>query len=437
MSAVVRTKSTSSTTGTRSNTRWAKTVPTSVGQRPRLRPSSRRLRTATRASSPTRPGTTDVREQPDAEGREHEPEARERRRHRRADHGVPGEGARDDREQVEADRDGDPVPLDRREGVLEVGPVRPVPPEQRADAGEEGEHDPAAAPRGPTESCRSLFTRRRPRRSARAARRSCPTSSARPPASARCSPSDRRRGSSSSSATSASASARSSPGGKSTPVSSVMTALYPGMSDATTGTAHAKPRVSTMPKLSWPTDGTASAFARSSSAVSFSCGRKPRMSMPSLGIRCRASRSCTASGSAPTSRSRAPVRRWMSGHAFSSTGIPLRRSWRPMNTIVSSRLAGSAAGGISTPFGITSKSQPFTHAWAEARASWRRRSAGRSGRAGTPSSARPRASSRARRPRARWRRSGSGRRRAPTRRSPASSARAGGGRRSAPRRRRA
>ena len=33
-------------------------MPTSVGQRPRRRLSSRRLRTATRASSPTRPGST-------------------------------------------------------------------------------------------------------------------------------------------------------------------------------------------------------------------------------------------------------------------------------------------------------------------------------------------------------------------------------------------
>ena len=41
-----------------------------------------------------------------------------------------------------------------------------------------------------------------------------------------------------------------------------------------------------------------------------------------------------------------------------------------MNTIVSSRFPGSAAGGISTPFGTTSKSQPLNHAWAELRASF-------------------------------------------------------------------
>ena len=46
----------------------------------------------------------------------------------------------------------------------------------------------------------------------------------------------------------------------------------------------------------------------------------------------------------------------MSGHARSSTGIPLRGSCRPMKTIEFSRFAGSASGGTRTPFGITSKS---------------------------------------------------------------------------------
>src|SRR5204862_3955737 len=55
--AVVSTQATRTATGTRSKTRWAKTVPTSVGQRP-FRASIRRVRTATRASSPTRPGST-------------------------------------------------------------------------------------------------------------------------------------------------------------------------------------------------------------------------------------------------------------------------------------------------------------------------------------------------------------------------------------------
>ena len=53
------------------------------------------------------------------------------------------------------------------------------------------------------------------------------------------------------------------------------------MSEATTGVAHANARVSTMPKLSPPSDGATSAFAASSVAVSSSCERKPTTSMPS------------------------------------------------------------------------------------------------------------------------------------------------------------
>jgi hypothetical protein len=47
----------SKSTGTRSNTRWANTVPTSVAQSPRLR-GIFRVSTATRASSPILPGKT-------------------------------------------------------------------------------------------------------------------------------------------------------------------------------------------------------------------------------------------------------------------------------------------------------------------------------------------------------------------------------------------
>ena len=53
------------------------------------------------------------------------------------------------------------------------------------------------------------------------------------------------------------------------------------MSDATTGVAQANARVSTMPKLSPPSEGATSAFAPSSVAVSSSCERKPTTSMPS------------------------------------------------------------------------------------------------------------------------------------------------------------
>ena len=90
-----------------------------------------------------------VREQPDRERREDEPEAGVRRRHRRVDHRVPRGRPRDDREEIEPDRGRDPLPVDGGEGVLEVAPVRPVPPEQRADPGEERERDPPASPRGP------------------------------------------------------------------------------------------------------------------------------------------------------------------------------------------------------------------------------------------------------------------------------------------------
>jgi hypothetical protein len=55
--AVSRTQMTSVTAGKRSNIRWANTDPTSVAVAPR-RPGMRRRRTATRASSPTRPGST-------------------------------------------------------------------------------------------------------------------------------------------------------------------------------------------------------------------------------------------------------------------------------------------------------------------------------------------------------------------------------------------
>ncbi len=79
------------------------------------------------------------------------------------------------------------------------------------------------------------------------------------------------------------------------------------MSEATTGSAHANARVRTIPKLSPPSDGAASAFAVSSSLVSCSWLRKPSTSIPSDGTRSRRWSSPTASGSAPINRSRAPV----------------------------------------------------------------------------------------------------------------------------------
>ena len=134
-----------------------------------------------------------------------------------------------------------------------------------------------------------------------------------------------------------------------------MTSRYPDMSDATTGVAHANARVSTIPKLSPPSDGATSALAASSSTVSSSWLRNPSASIPSASFSpTRESANRTISGSAPTSRRRAPVRRWISGQARSSTGMPLRESCRPMKTTWFSRPPASASGGISTPFGITS-----------------------------------------------------------------------------------
>ena len=89
--------------------------------------------------------------------------------------------------------------------------------------------------------------------------------------------------------------------------------------------------------------------------------------MPSSATRSRVSTRRTASGSAPTRRSRAPVRRWISGHARSSTCIPFRGSCLPMKTMRCSRSAGSASGGTSTPFGTTSYS-PGSQRAADSRA---------------------------------------------------------------------
>ena len=78
------------------------------------------------------------------------------------------------------------------------------------------------------------------------------------------------------------------------------------------------------------------------------------MSMPSSGTRSLVNRSRTARGSEPQIWSRAPVRRWISGQARSSTWSPLRVSCRPAKVTVCSRPPGSAAAGIKTPFGMIS-----------------------------------------------------------------------------------
>jgi hypothetical protein len=54
------------------------------------------------------------------------------------DHGRPGERPRDDREQVEADRGDDPLPLDVAKGGADRGEAAVPPPDQRAEPAENG-----------------------------------------------------------------------------------------------------------------------------------------------------------------------------------------------------------------------------------------------------------------------------------------------------------
>ena len=79
--------------------------------------------TATRASSPMRAGQHGVREQADAErGEDERGTAACGGGSACVDHRLPGERARDDREQVEPDRGDDPLPLDGRERVGDDAP---------------------------------------------------------------------------------------------------------------------------------------------------------------------------------------------------------------------------------------------------------------------------------------------------------------------------
>ena len=80
-------------------------------------------------------------EQADREGREHEREARVRRWHRLRDHRPPGVRPHEHRDEVETDREDDPFPAHGVERVPDRPPVRPAPPEERADPARGGEHD--------------------------------------------------------------------------------------------------------------------------------------------------------------------------------------------------------------------------------------------------------------------------------------------------------
>ena len=101
-SAADSTQTTRAMAGKRSNMRWANDG--ADQRRPEAAPArqpSREDGDAADLADP--PGKHRVREQPHAEGREHEPEGRPRRLDRLADHGVPGEGADEHRDEVERD----------------------------------------------------------------------------------------------------------------------------------------------------------------------------------------------------------------------------------------------------------------------------------------------------------------------------------------------
>ena len=126
------------------------------------------------------------------------------------------------------------------------------------------------------------------------------------------------------------------------------------MSDATTGVAHANARVSTIPKLSPPSDGRDEQPCRLQLGGELVLAEPPRgCRCPSREKPCRRASQRTERGSAPTRRSRAPVRLWISGQARSSTGSPLRGSLRPMKTTFARGRPGRRSA-VRTPLGITS-----------------------------------------------------------------------------------
>ena len=90
--------------------------------------------------------------------------------------------------------------------------------------------------------------------------------------------------------------------------------------------AVANDSTSTIPKLSPPRAGETNTFAVSSSWVRTSFVTIPSTSIPASSNRILEWRRRYCSGSVPISRRRAPVARWISGQARSSTGRPLRVS---------------------------------------------------------------------------------------------------------------
>ena len=137
-----------------------------------------------------------------------------------------------------------------------------------------------------------------------------------------------------------------------------MTSRYPAMSEATTGVAQANAAGEHHPEALPPSDGATSAFAAQQLGGQLFLATGTRVCRSPRRRRARGvSSSRTASGSAPIDAAAArPCAAGSSGQARSSTCSPLRGSWRPTKTIWCSRSAGSASGGMSTPFGTTSYS---------------------------------------------------------------------------------
>jgi hypothetical protein len=107
---------TSRSDGTRSKSRWVKTVPSSA---------------AHELADPA--GQDGVREETDRERREDEWEARMRIVDRLRDHDRPRDRTDSHRDEVEADRDDDPLPAYDRERVPDGAPVGTAPPDEQAD----------------------------------------------------------------------------------------------------------------------------------------------------------------------------------------------------------------------------------------------------------------------------------------------------------------
>ncbi len=139
---------TSAAAGNTSNMRCANTEPIRVAVAPR-RPGSRRRSTATRASSPTRPGRTAFANSPTENAENTSGKPRPGRLERLPDRRVPGERASDHGQEVEPDRRDHPSPLDDGEGVVHEVPVGPAVEEECDRGGDQGQHEqraPAAVP---------------------------------------------------------------------------------------------------------------------------------------------------------------------------------------------------------------------------------------------------------------------------------------------------